>query len=193
VRTFVFSDFAAGRHTPSQPFSHYDVTAEALLALVSEAFPFAKPGYRDGVMLAPVPPDGFYSGTVEVDEETPLVATFAPRVKGEAPVITVTAKGPKLPAQAVDVVLYRADVLAETNSGSGPGALRFSTDDGAADEVWEVISINARPTPEPEPMNPVAMARNFLELAGGTKATYTAEEFARAVLYWATHANRGGA
>jgi hypothetical protein len=39
-----------------------------------------------------------------------------------------------------------------------------------------------------EPMSPIAMAKNLLGLPGGTHADYTAEEFARSILFWARHA-----
>ena len=40
-------------------------------------------------------------------------------------------------------------------------------------------------------MHPVAMARNMLGLPGGSEATYTAEEFATAIVYWSTRAMCG--
>ena len=41
-------------------------------------------------------------------------------------------------------------------------------------------------------MTPMAMARNFLALPGGTKAEYTAAQFAEAIIYWSTRAMHGG-
>jgi hypothetical protein len=38
----------------------------------------------------------------------------------------------------------------------------------------------------------MAMARNFLVLPGGTKAEYTAAQFAEAIIYWSTRAMHGG-
>jgi hypothetical protein len=37
-------------------------------------------------------------------------------------------------------------------------------------------------------MNPLTMARNFLEKPGGTFCEYTAREFAEAVYYWSRRA-----
>jgi hypothetical protein len=37
-------------------------------------------------------------------------------------------------------------------------------------------------------MAPVTMARNFLGLVGGTRGEFTAEQFAKSIMYWATHA-----
>ncbi len=132
-------------------------------------------------MLVSVPAAGFFSGVVEVTDETQVRATFTARRPGEDPFIDVVAIGAeKLPAEHVDLVLYRRDVLLEDGA-----------DSVGTDCEWELVSINARPTPEPEPMSPMAMARNFLELPGGTKADYTAEEFARAILYWSCRAMVG--
>lgn len=165
------------RQTQDSKYSHYMGTQEELVSLVEGNFNQAKPGYRDGVVLVPVPAEGFFSGVVEVVPDTPLKAEFSARRKGEEPYIQVVAVGgEKLPAKAVEVICYRHDVL---GSDASTGA------------EWEVVSINARPTDEPEPPTPVAMARNLLELPGGTKATYTAEEFARAIIYWSRRAMRG--
>jgi hypothetical protein len=171
----------AQRHTPESRFSHFDGSERDLLYLVDRNFKDAKPGYRDGVVLVQIPcPDGFYSGVVEVGIETRLEAKLVSRQKDEESYIEVTAHGsPKLPARHVEVVLYRRDLLMETNSAT-------------TDAEYEVVSINARATKEPEPMTPVAMARSFLGLAGGTKATYTAEQFADAIVYWSRRAMCGG-
>jgi len=167
------------RQTPDSKFSHCASSFEVLAALVAGSLSEGKTGYKDGVLLVSVPPEGFFSGVVEVTEGTPLKATFESRRKGEAPFVQVVAVGgEKLPAKAVEIVLYRHDVLAADNEAS-------------TEAEWEIISINARPTDEPEPMTPMAMARNMLGLTGGTKAEYTAEEFARAIVYWSARAMRG--
>lgn len=169
------------RQTADSKFSHFGGSWEELVSLVEKYFGEAKSGYRDGVMLVPVPSDGFFSGVVEVNSDTPLKATFEARRKGEDPYLQIVALGgEKLPAKTVDVVLYRRDVLLE----EGP-------DHVSTEAEWEVISINARPTEEPEPLTPMAMARNFLVLPGGTKADYTAEEFARSIIYWSKRAMHG--
>ncbi len=170
------------RQTAGSKYSHYVGSWEELRALTEKHFAEAKPGYRDGVLLVPVPSDGFFSGVVELTPDTPLKAVFEARKKGEAPYVQVEALGgAKLPAKVVDVVLYRRDVLL------ADGADKVSTE-----AEWEVISLNARPTEGPEPLTPMAMARNLLELPGGTKATYSAEEFARAIVFWSSRAMRAG-
>lgn len=175
MTTIAMNRFAR-RHTATSRFSHFSGTEAELLALVTENFAKATPGYRPGVVLVPVPAKGFFSGVTEVTTETPLTAKLTRRREGEAPFVEVTAKGPKLPAEVVEVVLYSHETLAEGGEA-----------ETAAE--WEVISINARSTAGPEPLTPVAMARNFLGLPGGTKAEYTAEEFAKAIVYWSTRAN----
>lgn len=174
MTTIKCNDFVK-RQTAASPFSHFDGTWEELEGLTREYFSNHKPGYRDGVVLVSVPADRFFSGVVSLDNNLccELTATYSSRREGEAPFIMVTAKGRKLPAKTVDIVLYSRETL-----GSA----------GADGVDWEVISVNARPTTEPEPMHPVAMARNFLAREGGTAATYTAEEFAKAIEYWSCHA-----
>ncbi len=183
TRTLALVNTFARRQTAESKFSHFGGSEDQLLELVEACMEQAKAGYRDGVILVPVPPENFFSGVVEVSTDTPLRAEFGARAKSEAPYINVVAAGgEKLPAAAVEVVLYRHDVL-------GADATRNEAGEPVAE--WEIISLNARATEGPEPMSPMAMARNFLALEGGTKAEYTAEEFARAIVYWSTRAMRG--
>jgi len=169
------------RQTASSKFSHFGGTAEELVALVESHFGAARPGYRDGVLLVRVPPENFFSGVVQVTPETPLRATFEARREGEDAFISVVALGgEKLPARAVDVVLYHRDVLLE----DGPDSV-------STEAEWEIVSLNARATEGPEPLTPTAMARNLLGLPGGTTAEYSAREFAEAIVYWSSRAMRG--
>ena len=169
------------RQTAESKFSHYSGNWEDLKSLVEKGFGESNSGYRDGVRLVSVPAEGFFSGVVEVNGETPLKAIFEARRKNEEPFLQIVAiGGEKLPAKVVEVVVYRRDVLLE----DGPDAV-------STEAEWEVVSINARPTEEEEPLTPMAMARNMLVLPGGTKATYTAEEFAKAIIYWSKRAMRG--
>lgn len=144
----------------------------------------AKDGYRPGVVVLSIPPSfagfRFYSGVTVLTETTPLRARFAARRPGENPFVTVEALGQKTEAVAVEIILYSRELLVE--EGEQPDA----------DTDYEIVSINARTSLEPEPMTPMAMARNFLELPGGTKAEYTAAQFAEAILYWSTRAMHGG-
>jgi hypothetical protein len=188
----ITSNVFVHRQTPENRFSHFDGTWAELEALAEAHLGEATPGYRDGVVLVAVPPARFYSGVVEVTPDTVLEARFGARRPDEASFVEVVAlrflgdpnsySNTKLAAKHVEIVLYRHDVL--------EGDV---TRDAAGQPVaqWEIISINARPTTEPEPMTPLAMARNLLALPGGTKAEYTAAEFARAIVYWSTRVMRG--
>lgn len=168
------------RQTLDSSFSHFAGSWETLEAEAEESYSHGHvtPGFRDGVVLVRVSPDNFFSGVVALTPETSLVTTFKPRREGEEAFIDVTARGPKLPAATVDLVLYRKDIL--------------GADASATPADFEIISINARPTGPSvtEPMHPVTMMRNFLALEGGTKTEYTAEQFAEAIRFWSQHAMR---
>jgi hypothetical protein len=114
---------------------------------------------------------------VALEPETPLQAVYTARRDGEAPYVEVRVPAAqKQPAAAVDIVIYSHEVLARDG-------------DASSELPWEVISVNARLDEEPEPLSPMAMARNFLGLPGGSEgAEYTAEDFARAIVYWSQHA-----
>lgn len=169
------------RQVATSKFSHFSGSFDELRTLVEENLSKATQGYRDGVMLVSVPVENFFSGVVQLTKEVQLIATLEQRRENEAPYVQVLAQGgEKLPAKAVEVVIYRRDVLLE----EGPDAV-------STEAEWEIVSINARPTEEPEPMTPMAMARNFLSLPGGTKAEYTSQQFSEAIIYWSTRAMRG--
>lgn len=174
------------RQTPESGFSHFNGSWEELEFMVSYWFlerphlPYTKQGYRDGVIIQELPPDRFCSAVVDLDEDTKLNATFAPRREGEDPFLRVSAKAIKQKAKHASVVLYRRDVLAENNEN-----------ETGAD--WEIVAIKARTTEEEEPMDPYTMARNFLQMKGGTKGEFTAEQFAKSIVYWNTHTMITGA
>lgn len=163
------------RQTPESGFSHFEGTEQELLDLTLAHFGEAKQGYKQGVLLVPVPADRFRTGVVLVSPETILTASFAPRREGEASFLSVQAAGEKTQARHAHVILYSREVLAENNEGT-------------ADADWEVISINAWESDNIEPMDPMTMCRNFLELPGGPKGVWTAQDFAESILYWSTRA-----
>lgn len=170
------------RQTPDSSFSHFAGSWEKLEALAERHYDHhdgsgIMPGYKPGVSLLRVAPDDFFTGIIEVGKTTQLVANFKARREGELPFIDVQAKGFKTRAGRVDLVLYTKEVL--------------DADASAAPADFEIVSINASLYRDrPDPMTPVAMARNFLELPGGTKAEYSAKEFAESILFWAHHAMR---
>jgi len=181
----------ARRQLPQSPYSHFVGEAawpgvrtdkpwegeDEFLALVEEHFPNAREGYRTGVLLVTVPADQFRAGIIPVTPQTKLHAVCSARQEGEQPTISFRAEGKKVQAKSCTIVLYSHDTLGE---------------DASTDADWEVVSINASSLEEEEPMSPVTMARNFLGLEGGTQTSYTAEEFAKAVMFHATHAQVTG-
>lgn len=180
------------RQTPASEYTHFAGDLEEVAALAEAHFDQAKPGYRDGVCLVPVPPEGFFCGVVRLEEGDKLVGRYEARRPGEEPRKTVRAlrEGPKRvvgrrivqgdgatksPCVAVDVVLYRRDVLEEGNEPS-------------TGKEWDIISINGRITEEDQPIEPMTLIANHFELDGGTATGMSPEEFESAlresVLFW---------
>ena len=165
------------RQTKESPFSYYAGEWGDLEILATRHFAQARPGYRDGVCLVPVPPEKFYTSTVQLQEGDELEGVYAPRQPGEAPRKQVWKKnGEKLPAKSVELVLYRHDVLLEGNEAS-------------CDADWEIISINAHPEVEADVPMPTGtlMANHFVD-SGGTTTHMTDQEFVAALkksyFYW---------
>jgi hypothetical protein len=175
------------RQTPESGYSHYIGSFEELAAIVQMEMEMAqydpnviiRPGYRDGVVLMDLSPERFRSAIVDLNENTKLTASFAPRRGIEAPFIRLSAKAQKQVAKHACVVLYHKDVLAENNERE-------------TDADWEIVCIKARTSEEEEPMDPYTMARNFLHLEGGTKGDFSAEDFAKSIVYWNNHAMSTG-
>jgi hypothetical protein len=177
----------ATRHTPESKYSHFEHSNEVLMGLAEKALVMGdtEKGYRDGVLLANVSPVGFYTSVVKIEEGTELTPAFEARREGEDAYLQVTAQnGDKVPAQSVQLVLYHHDVLAEDN-------------DASTDAEWEIVSINASPTPEGTPIAPQTWARNALNMEGGTDmgidemsledARKQLKDIARAIVFWNTH------
>ena len=139
-----------------------------------------KQGYRDGVIIVHV--EGkllhhFICPFVQISDETKLRAVVMRRRPNEAPYIQIRAlNGTPLKTGSVDLILYRHDVLAET-------------DEQTSDTNWELISFHAIPEGIHDmPMGPVTMMRNQLQLTGGTKAYYKSEDWAESVNFWQGYA-----
>ena len=165
------------RQTPESGYSHFEGTWEELEDLVQAVMlepNNIKEGYRDGVILVNIWSYGFRSAIVALNEKTKLTTNYAPRRLGEDSFLRISAKADKQEAKYAQVVLYRHDVLAENNERE-------------TDAEWEIVCIKARVTEEEEPMDPYTMARNFLHLKGGTKGDFSAEEFAKSIVYWNNH------
>jgi hypothetical protein len=177
MKKFGVNNFARTRHTKFSPYSYFTGTEAELLAMIEDNFSKGRPGNREGVIIVPVDTTGFFSGVCVVQPGMHLQADFKARREGEDPFVQVTAKAGfahKAQAKIVEIILYSKDAM-------GPDAT-----EGAE---WEVISINARETLEDEPQHPISMARNLLGLPGGTKVNYTAEDFAKSIIYWSNRVN----
>lgn len=208
------------RQTAQSRFSHFEPrsgnpadTWSELEALIASRFPtatrfasekdvpFGFIGTRlitlrdDGnivkLVLDPEDAEGFFSGVVRANDATVFKTVCAPRANalpGELPFIHSTAlNGKKSAAVVVEVILYHVSAMTEKDLTYTPAG---ATEPVVQDGEWQVVSVNARDTLEPEPQTPQAMARNTAahfglpEGEGGTPRLYTAEEFMRSILYW---------
>jgi len=181
IPSMAMSEFARGRHVVGGKHTWFSGSEEELLDLVREFWDRRQPGAGRGdltqVVVVPVPPTGFTGTTIEVTETTELLAAFERRQDHEDPYIQVSAIGLVDAPRHASVVLYSAATLSE-NDGQR-----------SSDADWEVVCLLAGPVAE-EPMDPLTMARNFLEKPGGTFAPYTAHEFAESIYYWSRRARR---
>ena len=137
-------------------------------------------GYRDGVILVQVDKKlahHFICPFTKITEKTTLEAKMVKRRPEEEPYIQMRAlNGTPLKTGSVDLILYRHDVLIETNEES-------------TDADWELISFHALPEGiDDMPMGPVTMMRNQLQLSGGTKGYYESEKWAESVKFWQGYA-----
>jgi len=159
------------RQTQNSRYSYFDDTWEELVRLVKLNWCFKKEGYRDGVILVPLPPTKFYTSMCEITKDSVFETKFVSRREDEEPIKRTSLKnGEKTRANFADIVLYRYDVLRENSEQTG-------------DCEWEIISINASPI-ENIPMQAMTMARNMLNEEGGTKAEYTGQQFAESLWFW---------
>ena len=117
--------------------------------------------------------DDFVSPIIKINEKTKLIAEQVKRRENEKPYIRIRAlNGQPLKTKNVDLVLYRHDVLKETNENE-------------TDDKWELISFHAIPDGIKNlPMGPITMMRNQLQLEGGTKGLYSPKEWAESVNFW---------
>jgi len=163
------------RQTPDSQYSHW-FSNDDLLEQVNANFDKHKPGYRDGVILVPISPEGVCSGVVQLYSGDKLTGVFRERKEGEEPRKSIwAAHSSKVPAKSAYVVLYRHDVLVETGENE-------------TDADWEIISVNASPTEDDPPIMPDVLIANHFQLSGGTATNMTNEEFVKqlkeSVFYW---------
>ena len=164
------------RQTAASAFSHWTISDKELLERIQRNFSNGKTGYRDGVLLVPIEPDGFFSGVVRLQSGDLMVGEYKPRREGEDPrKSNYSLNGKKIPAQSVYVVLYRHDVLAEKQEN-----------ESSAD--YEIVSVNASPTLEEAPIPTGSLIANHLQLSGGTATNMTDTEFVnllrKSVEFW---------
>lgn len=195
--TIVLNSFAR-RQTAGSRFGHFAGSEADLLDRVVKGFAERKPGYRDGVVLVPVEPTGFFSATVPLKVGMDLKATYEPRRAGEEPRLhvgyvpaapwpdgTLDYEAAKAPAVACDVVLYASTTLAEGGDNELP----------AEEGNWEIVSINPRMCVEDEPIHPEALIANHLQESGGTATNMTDSDFVAALrrsrAYWTKHVSLG--
>lgn len=191
-----WSKFATDRHVLGTGFSYSTFSNPSIADLVRQNWHKRVPGHGettlDRKIVVPIQPflmgsEGdipmFFIPEVALRSGLPLKAIVTSRQQGEDLFVETyidfeDAKelgiNPE-PATKVEVVCYCAEVLLEN------GGVRTTNDD------WEIVSLNASNDDKEPPMDSLTMARNFLEMPGGTKSDYTAEEFAKAVYYKATN------
>lgn len=148
--------------------SYYDGDIDTVASLTKQHFGSAKPGYRDGVLEVPVPPDGFYTSIVEIEPGTEVVGVFGSRREGELPYMQITlppGQENNMPAKSVNIILYARETLEESG-------------DETTGADWDVISINASPAEpgEQEPIKPETLMRNYFMEPGGTEMKGTSPE-----------------
>ena len=174
----IVSDFVM-RQTPESRFSHYEGTWQELQKHVEDNFKHRIAGYRNGVVLVPVPVEGHYSGVVQLQSGSRLTGGFEARREGESPRKFMTSIGAqKLPAKQVNVILYASEVLAEDNDNHLP------PDPGN----WEIISVNSSPTEDEPPIDPMILMHNHFGSDGGTATGMSDKDFVEtlriAFEYW---------
>ena len=168
--TFAVNPFAR-RQVANSRFSHFAGTEQDLLNRVAEAFA-SFDGDTSKVVVLPVAADGFFTGHALAQPGMKLEAKFESRRPGEAPRfhmgrVVEDYESAKVPAVAVNIVLYPSSMLAPNGDNSLP----------AEPGNFEVVSINARPTLEEEPIAPEALIANHLGEDGGTDHGLTDAEF----------------
>lgn len=182
--TIAISKFLRGRLSPELPFSHFTGSEDELLDRVRSGFAEAKEGYRPGVLLVPVSPDGFFSPVCELREGDRLVGEYKSRREGEDPRRSIGVEGGvKTPADGCSVILYARSVLEEDNEETT-----------GAD--YDVAMIQARASSAAEPMEPDTLMHNHFGSDGGTDTKMSPKEFESAMresfAYWRTHAMLAG-
>ncbi len=173
VNSFVKRQTKKSGKTYSKKMTFEEIAEHAHTQIQKENY---KKGYRDGVILVQVEKslvNNFVCPIIKIDKNTKLVAEYTKRRDDEEPYIKISAlNGEPIETGSVDLILYRNDVLKETNENE-------------TNKEWELISFHAIPIKfNSLPMGPVTMMRNQLQLKGGTKGNYPSESWAESVHFW---------
>jgi len=173
VNEFVRRQVKGSGKTYSKTMSFEAIAEHAQIQMGNGHF---SKGYRDGIRIVHCNNSiigEFFCPIIKLDKNSELVSKLVRRRPEEDFYIQTRAiKGTPLKAEAVDLILYRNDVLSEN-------------DEQSTDAEWELVSINAIPSGLKKiPMGPITMMRNQLELPGGTKAHYSSDEWAESVRFW---------
>ena len=191
------------RQTPQSSFSHFSMFGENTRAQRWELLKFliqeairnvdyqASPA--KGGLVVNLPPSGeafaFMSPVAHIDslpEGAQLETAVTVREPGEQSYLSTHANvwgdvgACKSVAKACQAILYLRDPK-DSRVTAVQAAVYFDNWD------WELVALNASPYAEPCPQHPESMARNQLELPGGSTAHYTSGQWTRSVHYWGSH------
>ena len=200
--TLGMSNFARNQHHISSGNSYTDLPEAQLIQMTADFWKERIPGAGETGLsrkvLVPLGPSWSYqndegictinpvdhffvSPKISLQIGLPVHSKVMQRQIGEAPYLKNYVKRedavrfgwvPSNP-KFVNIVCYHKEALLE-NGG-----------ERSTDCDWEIVCILASDS-EKEPMQPLAMARNFLEKTGGTFTDYSAKEFAESIWYWST-------
>jgi len=170
---------------PNSTRSHYEGSLSDLVFMAGNDWAnaieqFDTDGQPTGVWMYHVRPDsmtGLMTGIVPIGPNSDLRTTVESRGTLDEEAWKKTVAIAKK-TQGVSAVLgfYSHETLARKNENS-------------TDCDFELVFFNVEPTKRPSPPSPENMARNYLDLDGGTKMNYTARQFAESIAFWAVHAN----
>lgn len=173
------SEFIQKFSVPGTGNAYFDGTFDELAHLVKANMHDFEPGtgsVNNDVILVNIPADKVKTTVVRITPENKhrVIEESYVRQEGEKPVTRKVMLGQPVPAKYAQVVLYRADVLAQDNARS-------------TDAEWEMIAVLGK-LDAVEPMHPETMLRNSQHDEGGTYREYTEQEWQNAYEYWDNHA-----
>ena len=184
-----WSEFGLNRHKREAGNSYSSLSPDQIVSFVQHGWSRRAPGQGetgiDRKVVVPVQPitGGFFCPPrAKLVEGMQIKAEVKTRQAGEDPFVETYVEEAEarkhnalteIPAGRVSIVCYSAEALLENNGTR------------STDCDWEIITILATEK-DKEPMTPLTMARNFLEMTGGTKSVYSAEEFAESIYYHST-------